>query len=237
MPVTLKWFGHASFQVSGGGKTVFIDPWKLPDGAGPADVVVVSHSHYDHCSPDDVAKVRKDDTVVLAPADCVEKISGDVTVVAPGQNYIIEDRKIDIGPGHPDRAVASMVSVVPAYNIGKEFHPKANGWFGVVVKLGGASVYYAGDTDLIPEMGDLRGISLALLPVGGTYTMDADQAAEAVKAIKPAMAIPYHWGDIVGDHGDADRFKAAAERPVTILTPGTETTLAGPPDGKTPSDS
>lgn len=204
MAVTVQWLGHASFKLSGS-KTVFIDPWKLPADAGKADVVIVSHSHYDHCSPEDVASLRSGSTTVLAPQDCIEKLGSDVTVVTPGESHSVGDVRVE---------------VVPAYNIGKDFHPRPNNWIGVVVTLDGKRVYYAGDTDKIPEMDDLQDIDLALLPVGGTYTMDAQSAAEAAKAIGPRRALPYHWGDIVGDHGDADAFKAQAGCDVTVLSPG-----------------
>ncbi len=206
MAVTLHWFGHASFRISGS-KTVFIDPWKLPPDAGKADVVIVSHSHYDHCSPEDVALVSTDATTVLASADCKGKLAGGMTTVAPGQT-----RELD----------GVTVELVPAYNVGKDFHPRANDWLGAIVQLDGQRIYYAGDTDEIPEMGQLDDIGVALLPVGGTYTLNAAQAANATKAIKPALAIPYHWGDIVGEHSDADAFKAQAACKVKVLSPGGE---------------
>lgn len=207
--VTIHWFGHASFRLTGT-KTVHIDPWKLPNDPGRADVVMVSHSHYDHCSSDDVAAVCTDATTVLAPADCVKKLGGRVRVIAPGQAHDLNGVR---------------VAAVPAYNIGKEFHPKKNGWIGAVVEMDNVRVYYAGDTDVIPEMGTLKQITAALLPVGGTYTMDAAQAAEAANMIKPRFAVPYHWGDIVGDRDDATRFKNAAQCDVHILSPGTETKI------------
>ncbi len=209
MAVVIRWFGHASFRITGS-KVVFIDPWKLPSGTGAADVVVVSHSHYDHCSPEDVASIRGKDTVILAPKDCVAKLGGKVTTVAPGQKH---------------EAAGAVVEAVPAYNIGKQFHPKANNWIGVVVTLDGKRIYYAGDTDAIPEMAHLKDVDLALLPVGGTYTMNAAEAAEATKTFKPARAVPYHWGDIVGGRPDADAFASKAVCPVTIMTPGGDLSL------------
>ncbi len=209
MAVTVTWFGHASFLLAGS-KSVAIDPWKLPESTEPVDSVVVSHGHYDHCSGPDVKRISGPDTHVLAPPDCVDKLPGYVTRVEPGMTHELE---------------GVIIEVIPAYNIDKEFHPRANNWFGVVVQLDGQRIYYAGDTDLIPEMGRLRDIDLALLPVGGTYTMSPDEAAQAVESIKPARALPYHWGDIVGDHSDAEAFKERAGCEVVILTPGTETTL------------
>jgi L-ascorbate metabolism protein UlaG (beta-lactamase superfamily) len=204
MAITLHWFGHASFRLTGS-RTVFIDPWKLPAGSGTADVVIVSHSHYDHLSADDVSTIRQKDTAVFAPQDCVGKLGGKVTTISPGQS-------------HEARGVT--VEAIPAYNPNKQFHPKANGWIGVVVTLDGKRVYYSGDTDRIPEMGQLRDIDLALLPVGRTYTMDAAEAALAAAAIKPGRAVPYHWGDIVGTRKDADDFAAKAGCPVSVLSPG-----------------
>ena len=169
MAVEIHWFGHASFRITGRGMTVYIDPWKLPKDPKPADVIVVSHSHYDHCSPEDVEAIRTGDTMVLAPADCVEKLGGNVTAIEPGQTHVIEGTALPPEQGKQRVLVESMVEIVPAYNVGKEFHPKTNGWVGVVVRLGGQSVYYAGDTDVIPEMAELRNIDVALLPVGGTY--------------------------------------------------------------------
>ncbi|MBN1342640.1 MAG: MBL fold metallo-hydrolase [Phycisphaerae bacterium] len=208
MSVKIEWLGHASFKISGS-KTVYIDPWKLSAPSGSADIVIVSHSHYDHCSPEDVRAVRTEATTVLAPPDCAAKL-GKITAASPGKVHEIGGAKVEI---------------VPAYNIGKEFHPKANDWIGAVVEMDGVRVYYAGDTDQIPEMGQLREITVALLPVGGTYTMNADQAAAAVKVINPGRAVPYHWGDIVGDHGDAEAFKAKATCDVSVLSPGGSLTI------------
>jgi L-ascorbate metabolism protein UlaG (beta-lactamase superfamily) len=117
------------------------------------------------------------------------------------------------------------VSGVAAYNPGKQFHPKANNWVGFVIEVGSKRIYYAGDTDLTDEMKSLKEIDVALLPVGGTYTMNATEAAEATKHIKPKQAIPYHWGDIVGDRADAEKFANTVECETKILTPGETITL------------
>ncbi len=209
MSVLVNWYGHASFRISAG-KSVFIDPWKLPAGIGPADVVIVSHSHYDHCSPPDVATLRGRKTVVLAPRDAAEKLGGKVTTISPHQSQELQGITIE---------------TIPAYNPNKQFHPKGNGWIGVIVTIEGKRIYYAGDTDLIPEMSNIRNIDLALLPVGGTYTMNAKEAAQATKTINPTRAVPYHWGDIVGAQTDADQFAAQAGCPVVVLTPGQSLTL------------
>jgi L-ascorbate metabolism protein UlaG (beta-lactamase superfamily) len=209
MAVTIQWLNHATFRLSNGG-VIYIDPWKI-SGSDKADVVIVSHSHFDHLSPDDVARVSGPHTQVVTTPDCADKIAGVVHPVKPGDTVAIHE---------------ITVEAIPAYNPHKQFHPKANGWIGVVVTLDGKRVYYAGDTDLIPEMDDLTDIDVALLPVGGTYTMDAAEAAQATKRFRPRLAVPYHWGDIVGKRSDAEAFARAAGCPVTVLEPGEKLELA-----------
>ena len=209
MPVDITWIGHASFRIAGAGEVVYIDPWKLPDAPHDATIVLVSHGHHDHLSVDDVAKVASDKTALVAPHDVTAQLPG-AHPAAPGDVLKLNDVTIE--------AVAS-------YNVGKSFHPRANGWIGAVIKLDGKRIYYAGDTDCIPEMNDLREIDLALLPVGGTYTTDAVEAAAACRVIGCAAAVPYHWGDIVGSQADAQAFANAADCPVTILMPGQSLTL------------
>jgi L-ascorbate metabolism protein UlaG (beta-lactamase superfamily) len=164
----------------------------------------VSHSHYDHYCAKDIARVAGPDMKLIAPADVVGE-HGEGQAIKPGQ-------KIEIGD--------ISVSGVPAYNPNKQFHQKRNNWVGFVIEVGSKRIYYAGDTDLTNEMKALKDIDIALLPVGGTYTMDAKDAAEATSHIKPKQAIPYHWGDIVGSKSDADQFAKAAQCKVTIMSPG-----------------
>jgi len=209
MSVEITWIGHASFRIAGGGAVVYVDPWKLPDAPHDADVVVVSHSHYDHLSAEDVAKVAKDDTTIVAPHDAAAKLAG-AHAVDPGEAIAIHD---------------VTVEAVAAYNVGKPFHPRGNRWIGAVVTIAGRRIYYAGDTDLIDEMSDLTDIDLALLPVGGTYTTTAAEAARACESIGCAAAVPYHWGDIVGSAADAQAFVDAAGCHATLLLPGESLTL------------
>lgn len=203
MAVTIQWLNHATFRLSDG-RVIYIDPWKI-SASDKADVVIVSHSHFDHLSPDDVARVSGPKTQVVTTPDCAEKIAGGVHPVKPGDTVAIQE---------------VVVEAIPAYNPHKQFHPKANGWIGVVVTLEGKRIYYAGDTDLIPEMDSLTDIDVALLPVGGKYTMDAAEAAQATKRFRPRRAVPYHWGDIIGGRADAEAFAQAAGCPVTVLEPG-----------------
>lgn len=204
MGMTLQWLGHASFKICDEDAVIYIDPWKLEDSPHDATLVLVSHSHYDHHSPDDIAKVSGPETKLVASADVVAKAKAG-EVILPGLSIEFDNVK---------------VSGVAAYNPDKQFHPKANNWAGFIIEVGSRRIYYAGDTDLTGEMKALKDIDIALLPVGGTYTMDAAQAAEATKYIKPKRAIPYHWGDIVGSRADAEKFSAAAECEVQILSPG-----------------
>jgi L-ascorbate metabolism protein UlaG (beta-lactamase superfamily) len=209
MSVEITWIGHASFRIAGRSCVLYIDPWKLESAPHDADVVVVSHAHYDHCSPQDVQKVSKPDTAIVAPGDTIAKL-GAANGVTPGEVVTIKD---------------VTVEAVAAYNIGKAFHPRGNRWIGVVITIDGKRIYYAGDTDLIPEMSDLKDVDLALLPVGGTYTLNAKEAARACSAIGCAMALPYHWGDIVGSEADARTFASSASCEVKQLQPGQSMTL------------
>lgn len=183
----ITWLGHAGFMLEGV-KRVYIDPYQIKTGLPPADIVLVTHSHFDHFSQNDIKRILGDSTVIVAPSDC--KMSGNVRNVKPGDT-------IEIG--------GVRIEAVPAYNIGKRFHPKESGWVGYVVEMDGVRVYHAGDTDLIPEMKSINA-DVALLPIGGTYTMNVSEAIEAAKTIKPKFAIPMHFGSIVGSTSDAINF-------------------------------
>ena len=183
----ITWLGHAGFMLEGV-KRVYIDPYQIKTGLPPADIVLVTHSHFDHFSQNDIKRILGDSTVIVAPSDC--KMSGNVRNVKPGDT-------IEIG--------GVRIEAVPAYNIGKRFHPKESGWVGYVVEMDGVRVYHAGDTDLIPEMKSINA-DIALLPIGGTYTMNVSEAIEAAKTIKPKLAIPMHFGSIVGSTSDAINF-------------------------------
>lgn len=204
MGLTLQWLGHASFRICHEDTVIYIDPWKLKDSPHDANLVLVSHSHYDHYSPVDIANVSGPDTKLVASADVIAKESAGETLTG-GLTIEFNDARL-IG--------------VPAYNPDKDFHPKSNNWVGFVIEIGSKRLYYAGDTDLTEEMKALQNIDVALLPVGGTYTMDAAQAIEAVAHFKPKMVIPYHWGDIVGGRSDAEQFAKLAQCETKILTPG-----------------
>jgi L-ascorbate metabolism protein UlaG (beta-lactamase superfamily) len=200
----IKWLGHASFRIDGSKSVVYVDPWKLK-GAVPADVICITHSHFDHLSEEDVAKISKPTTVVIGPPDCKAGFGAGFQAIAPGGSHAVGD---------------VTVEAVPAYNTDKEFHPKKNNWVGYIITIDGVRVYHTGDTDMIPEMGELH-VDVALVPVGGTYTMTVEQAADAVKKIKPKVAVPMHCGDIVGTFKDRETFQAHSATPVIILDPTT----------------
>jgi L-ascorbate metabolism protein UlaG (beta-lactamase superfamily) len=198
----IHWLGHDSFRLEGE-VTVYIDPWKLPPNSPKADIILITHDHYDHCSPEDVAKIQKADTVIVTIPAAARKLKGEVKTVKPGDKITVKGIEIE---------------AVPAYNTDKQFHPKEAGHVGFIVTLGGKRIYHAGDTDFIPEMKGLK-VDIALLPVSGTYVMTAEEAAKAADAIKPEVAIPMHYGEIVGSERDAERFKELTSVQVTILKP------------------
>jgi L-ascorbate metabolism protein UlaG (beta-lactamase superfamily) len=203
----IRWLGHDSFLFDAAQK-VYVDPWQLPEGLPTADLVLVTHEHGDHCSPDDVKKVQGPETVILAPALAAQKLAGDVRVVEPGDQVTIQ---------------GISVEAVPAYNVNKfrqpgvPFHPKASRHVGYIVELEGQRIYHAGDTDVIPEMNDVQA-DIALLPVSGTYVMTAEEAAEAAKAIQPTIAIPMHIGrGVAGSPDDLERFRSLCPPEVEVV--------------------
>nr|MBF0221516.1 MBL fold metallo-hydrolase [Desulfobulbaceae bacterium] len=198
---SLTWLGHDGYCLTAEGKTIYFDPFQLAGNIfPPADLIFISHEHRDHFSPEDLAKIVTGRTVIVTDARVAEKLTGLVTVAAPGD-------KIEIS--------GLSVEVVPAYNINKKFHPKKNGWLGFIVTVEGVRVYHAGDTDYIPEMKDMRA-DIALLPVSGTYVMTAAEAAQAALDIKPQVAIPMHYDSIVGSADDARLFAEALEGKIRV---------------------
>lgn len=200
------WFRQSAFRWEGDGLVLYIDPWGVT-GDVPADVILITHAHFDHFRPDEIARIRRGGTRILAPADVARELSGDVTAVAPGESHEVAGVRIQ---------------TVPAYNIVEERldkHPKVNNWVGYVLELGGSTYYHAGDTDHLPELETVR-TDVAFVPIGGTFTMDVRQAGGLVRAMSPRLAVPMHFGFVVGSPSDADAFvKEAAPVPVEVLTP------------------
>ena len=184
------WLGQSAFRIESLGKILYIDPYNITNADKKADLILVTHAHFDHCSPDDVKKILKKTTVIAAAESCEGKFENEIKAMRTGDKF--------------DESGFS-VEAVRAYNTNKKFHPKSNGWLGFVVTLpDGRRIYHAGDTDVIDEMKDIKNIDIALLPVGGTYTMDAEEAAAAARMISPKIAVPMHYGSIVGSRADAE---------------------------------
>lgn len=184
----IHWLGHDTFKVAGE-KVIYTDPFKIKKN-DKADIILITHEHYDHCSPEDVKKIQGPETVIVATADCAQKLSGNVKVVKVGDTINV---------------AGIAIEAVPSYNTNKKFHTKDRGWVGYIFTVEGRRIYIAGDTDHIPEMKTFRA-DIALLPVSGTYVMTAEEAIQAALDIKPKVAIPMHYGSIVGSKSDAEKF-------------------------------
>jgi L-ascorbate metabolism protein UlaG (beta-lactamase superfamily) len=202
----IHWLGHDSFRIEAGGKVIYIDPWQIKEGP-KADLILITHDHFDHCSPEDVAKIRGEKTKILAPKAAASKLPQPVSVVKPGDTMNVE---------------GVNVRAVPAYNVNKfrspgvPFHPKEAGHVGYLFTVAGTTVYHAGDSDYIPEMASIKA-DIALLPVSGTYVMTAEEAAKAADEIRPRLAIPMHVGRGIGTLQDRETFKTKTSVPVRIL--------------------
>jgi L-ascorbate metabolism protein UlaG (beta-lactamase superfamily) len=186
---------HSSIKINKG-KVIYIDPYKIDKEYNDADFIFITHSHYDHFSEKDIIKVIKNNTTVIIPEELMKKVlklgvsQENIIPVEPNECEIFEDIKFE---------------TIPAYNINKPFHKKENGWVGYIIELKGIRYYIAGDTDITEENQKVQ-CDVAFVPVAGTYTMDYKEAAKLVNTIKPKVAIPIHYGDIVGIVGDAKKF-------------------------------
>ncbi len=206
--VNISWLGHDGFRITDAinNRIIYIDPYQI-NSAQPADVILITHAHYDHCSIEDMKKISTPKTVILAPADCQSKFQGKLDF----RECIIMNPGKDVTMGNIG------IEAVAAYNTNKKFHPKDNEWIGYVVDMNSKRIYHCGDSDFIPEMARLKNIDVALMAVSGTYVMTAAEAAEAVATFDPQLVIPMHYGAIVGEKADAERFKQLSKVPVEIL--------------------
>jgi len=207
----LDWLGHASFRITLDRAVVYIDPYRVADDAPPADLILITHGHYDHFSPQDVERLSKRGTWLVGPAAVAERVSGQVHRIGPGET--LEDELV--------RGV--HIGAVAAYNTSKwdaegtPFHPRDAGWVGYALNVRGERLYHSGDTDVIPEMDSVTGVDVALLPVSGVYVMTAQEAAEAARRIQPRVAVPMHWGSHIGTEHDARTFAATAPVDVRVM--------------------
>lgn len=197
----LNWLGHAAFKIKVESKVIYIDPYQITSKE-KADIILITHSHYDHCSFADIEKIVKEGTTIVCTPDCQSTVTRlkekvNLILVEPGKELLLDNIKI---------------KTIPSYNQSKKFHPKSEKYVGFVLQVKNFVIYHAGDTDVIKEMQELTGygkkgnVFIALLPVGGTYTMNAEEAAKAAFLIKPSIAVPMHWGSIVGSRRDAENF-------------------------------
>jgi L-ascorbate metabolism protein UlaG (beta-lactamase superfamily) len=184
----LRWYGQSAFRIAAdSGETLAIDPFRMPASAGPADMILVTHPHFDHYDKRAIAGLRTRTTTVVVPQSCARH---DLEGIRPGQT-------IRIG--------ALSVSAIPAYTTSLPFHPRARGWVGYLIEVDGLKIYHAGDTDLIPEMKGLQP-DIALLPIGGFFTMKASAAAAAAESLKAALVIPMHYIRLLGGKEAGSRF-------------------------------
>jgi L-ascorbate metabolism protein UlaG (beta-lactamase superfamily) len=192
--LAIEWLGHSGFLIKSD-RIIYIDPFQIAGGE-KADVVLISHDHYDHCSLQDIEKIVKKGTIIICPSDCQSKITKlkqevEIKLLGPGQEINLHGFKI---------------RAFPAYNVDKPFHRKEDEWNGYLIDTLAIKIYHAGDTDLIPEMKMVGEVDLALLPVGGKFTMNAEEAAKAASIVKPKLAVPMHYASIIGTRQDAEKF-------------------------------
>ena len=187
---------HSSIKIKKD-KTIYIDPYRIKEEQHDADYIFVTHPHYDHLSTEDILKASRPETIYIVTEDSKQQLNeigvsdNNIAIVKPNNNYEIERIKFE---------------TVPAYNINKEFHPKENNWVGYIINLDGTKYYIAGDTDDIEEIEKIN-CDAAFLPIGGTYTMNVDEAADYINYIHPDVAIPIHYGSIAGDISMGEEFK------------------------------
>jgi L-ascorbate metabolism protein UlaG (beta-lactamase superfamily) len=188
---------QSSFRIKGGGLVVYIDPHRV-SGGEKADLILISHEHFDHLDPSAIATIQKEDTVIVANAPCARRLQDKGNVVSIEEGQSVTEKGVEI-------------RAVPGYN---SFHPRGFN-IGFLFALEGKRIYHAGDTDRVPEMAELGTVDIALIPIGGTYTMDEPQAAEAVTAIKPKTVIPMHYGYATG--GDPKKFATLVEKSANVV--------------------
>ena len=181
---------HASFKIKTPDQMIYLDPFKVSAGE-PADLILITHEHFDHFDPASIKKISDPETIIVLPVYLSDKISGNIKPIKIGETIKIAGLEI---------------TALPAYNLTKSFHPKDRGDLSYLIELDGKRIFFSGDSDNVPEWKNLKNIDVAMLPIGGTYTMDEEEAAEAVKKIQPKMVMPMHYGPIPGG-GDAEKFK------------------------------
>ena len=197
---------HSSIKIKKN-KTIYIDPFRIENVYQDADYIFITHSHYDHFSTKDILKVAKIDTVFVTVEETKSSLilmgipDNQIVVVKPNNSYELQEIKFE---------------TVPAYNKNKKFHPKENEWVGYIINLGGTKYYIAGDTDDIEEIENIE-CDVAFLPIGGTYTMNAEEAANLANKIKANAVVPIHYGEIVGTQKDLEKFIKLTNKEIKVL--------------------
>lgn len=189
-----------------GSKVVYFDPFQISTEAHDADLICITHAHYDHFDPESILKVSNQDTELAAPASMAKELG----------KLAWKGRMHFLAPGERVETAGLIITAIPAYNKLKPFHPKRNGWLGYLLEMDGRIYYVAGDTDAVKELQEIR-CDVALVPIGGKFTMNAPEAAGMVNKIKPKAAIPTHYGSIVGKLQDADTFRKMIDREVQVV--------------------
>ena len=203
----IRVFKQNHVRIISEGREIHVDPFQTDEAANSADFIFITHDHYDHFSVKDVERTANENTVLVVPenmrgkAEAAGKYVKKIVTVAPVGSYVIDGLEFE---------------TVPAYNIGKPFHPKSAGWVGYILKTEGKRIYVAGDTDATEEAMSVK-CDIALVPVGGTYTMDAGQAAKLVNTIKPEFAVPVHYGGVVGRKKDGLEFQKAVDKDIQVV--------------------
>lgn len=192
----IKWLGHSSVKIISN-NIIYIDPYNLKEDYNDADIIFITHAHYDHYSPEDILKCKKDTTKIVITEDLYERTislgfkENDIIKVLPNNTYKVNN---------------ITFNTIPAYNTNKSFHPKHNNWVGYVILIDNNRYYIAGDTDITPESKTVK-CDIAFLPIGGTFTMDAREASSLANTIEPKVVVPIHYGSIVGTKEDLEIFK------------------------------
>jgi L-ascorbate metabolism protein UlaG (beta-lactamase superfamily) len=202
----IEWLGHAGFRIGTRAGVVYIDPYRT-SGGPPADVILITHDHFDHFSREEIVRLAGRRTTLVGPPTVTEQLKGNTVTVSPGDSLEVAELEI---------------TAIPAYNTnkldseGRPFHSREAGGVGYLLRDGARRIYHSGDTDVIPEMDEAASVDVALLPVSGTYVMTAVEAAEAARRIEPAVAVPMHWGMVIGSEEDAQTFASEARTKANV---------------------
>ena len=203
----IKVLTHSSIRMEGQGLVIYIDPYNIEEDSHDADIILVTHDHFDHFSPEDIGRISNDDTVNVFPV-AMEECVKESNINMESSYFIVPNTNAEIK--------GVVIEAIPSYNVGKDFHHKSKNYVGYIVNIEGDRVYVAGDTD-VNEDNKKVVADIALVPVGGTYTMTAEEGASLVNEIRPRVAIPTHYGTLAGDKGDGEKFKALVNKDIEVI--------------------